>query len=196
MSSQNFPDSSFILGDYISQNVCDELIDYYNYNKKYIRDGRVGKDGRLEKEIKESFDLSIGSMNLDNIIGTYRLELHKVLEKYVDKFIYANNVHSFNIQENYNMQKYPVNGGFKKWHFENEGTGADVHRHLVFMTYLNDVEDGGTEFFYQNIKVKAEKGFTLIWPAIWTHTHRGSISTSKEKYIVTGWFSFLKERDA
>ena len=41
--------------------------------------------------------------------------------------------------------------------------GNDQHpqasRHMVFMTYLNDVSDGGeTEFYHQDVKVKAEKG--------------------------------------
>ncbi len=193
MSSQNFPDSSFILGDYIPLNICDELIDYFNFNKKYALPGLIGQ-GKEKKDKKESLDLDVGAMNLDHIIGTYRLELQKVLEKYLDKFHYANDVDFFNIHENYNIQKYPVNGGFKSWHCENKGSGLSVYRHLVFMTYLNDVEDGGTEFFYQKIKTKAEKGLTLIWPAIWTHTHKGIISTSKEKYIITGWLSFKGEK--
>ena len=58
------------------------------------------------------------------------------------------------------------------------------------MTYLNDVKDGGTEFLYQNLKTKAEKGLTLIWPSAWTHTHKGIISPTKEKYIITGWYAF------
>ena len=58
------------------------------------------------------------------------------------------------------------------------------------MTYLNDVPDGGTEFLYQNIKTKAQKGLTLIWPAHFTHTHRGIVSKTQPKYIITGWWSF------
>jgi hypothetical protein len=58
------------------------------------------------------------------------------------------------------------------------------------MTYLNDVEDGGTEFKYQNIISPAKKGLTLLWPVDWTHTHKGQISKTKEKYIITGWLSF------
>jgi len=60
------------------------------------------------------------------------------------------------------------------------------------MTYLNDVyEEGGTEFLCQKLKVDARKGLTLIWPADWTHMHRGVVSRTEEKYIITGWFSFL-----
>ena len=55
-----------------------------------------------------------------------------------------------------------------------------------------DIDDGGgTEFKLQKMKVKAEKGKTIIWPSDWTHTHRGIVSPSKEKYIVTGWWSFM-----
>ena len=32
-----------------------------------------------------------------------------------------------------------------------------------------------------------KRGVTLIWPAPWTHTHRGQISLTHEKTIVTGW---------
>ncbi len=59
------------------------------------------------------------------------------------------------------------------------------------MTYLNDVEDGGgTEFYHQNLIVKPRKGKTLIWPADWTHTHRGVTSPTQEKYVITGWFNY------
>ena len=59
------------------------------------------------------------------------------------------------------------------------------------MTYLNDVtHKGETEFFHQKIKIKPEKGLTLIWPTDWTFTHRGIPSPTEEKYIVTGWFEY------
>ena len=60
------------------------------------------------------------------------------------------------------------------------------------MTYLNDVTDGGeTEFLHQGLKVQPQKGLTLIWPADWTHTHRGVASPTQEKAIVTGWFNYV-----
>jgi hypothetical protein len=60
------------------------------------------------------------------------------------------------------------------------------------MTYLNDVTDQGeTEFFHQQIKIKPQKGLTVIWPADWTYTHRGIPSPTQEKFIITGWLSFL-----
>ena len=37
------------------------------------------------------------------------------------------------------------------------------------------------------VETEGKKGLTLIWPADWTHTHRGVISQTKEKTIITGW---------
>ena len=48
------------------------------------------------------------------------------------------------------------------------------------MTYLNDVKDGGTEFFYQKLKTPAKKGLTLIWP--WSHTKLEKVQQIIEHY--------------
>jgi len=185
---------SFIGGWYIPNEICDGLLDYFNFNKKYQGEGKIGEKEEfnlIDKKIKESTDLSIGCSNFDVIIGEYRDYLQICLQHYLKKYEYADKVSSFSVFENMNIQHYPVSGGYKSWHFENVGDQSIASkRHLVFMTYLNDVEDGGTEFFYQNMKTKAEKGLTLIWPSIWTHVHRGIVSNTKEKTILTGWFSF------
>jgi len=84
-----------------------------------------------------------------------------------------------------------LNEGFNYYHYERDDLST-CSRNLVFMTYLNDVEDGGTQFKYQNLITPAKKGLTLIWPTDFTHTHRGVISQTKEKYIVTGWYTYNK----
>ena len=59
---------------------------------------------------------------------------------------------------------------------------------LVYMLYLNTVTDGGgTEFIHQKIITNAEKGKLVIWPADFTHLHRGIVSPTEIKYIATGW---------
>jgi hypothetical protein len=83
--------------------------------------------------------------------------------------------------------------GFYEYHSERTSAKNDygAARHLVFMTYLNDVSNGGTEFYHQKLITQAEKGLTLIWPVDWTFTHRGVISPDQEKYITTGWYDFF-----
>ena len=92
------------------------------------------------------------------------------------------------IKRDWNIQYYKPGGGFYKWHSEKSSPEKDDIS-LVFMTYLNDVPKGGTEFLYQKVELEAKKGLSVIWPAEFTHVHKGVISMTHEKYIATGWLS-------
>ncbi|BAJ01707.1 2OG-Fe(II) oxygenase [Shewanella violacea] len=94
-----------------------------------------------------------------------------------------------------NVQKYQKGlGGYPHWHseqFPQEGYNEALHRVVLYMFYLNDVEEGGeTEFFYQNRKLKPKKGTMVIAPAGFTHSHRGNKPISGDKYIATSWVMF------
>ena len=94
-----------------------------------------------------------------------------------------------------NAQKYDAKvGGYPYWHSEvypQAGQNDAMHRILLFMFYLNDVEKGGeTDFYYQNVSVKPKAGRMVIAPAYFTHTHRGNIPESNDKYILTSWILF------
>jgi uncharacterized membrane protein len=66
-----------------------------------------------------------------------------------------------------------------------------MHRIFAWMTYLNDVNQGGeTCFEHFDLKVKPITGQTLIWPAEWTHAHKGEVLLKGNKYIITGWMHF------
>jgi hypothetical protein len=90
----------------------------------------------------------------------------------------------------FKLQKTVVGGGYHVWHYESF-TRETCQRLLTWMVYLNDVEEGGeTEFLYQHLRVKPKAGTLVIWPASFTHTHRGNPPLSNEKYIITGWTEF------
>ncbi len=96
-----------------------------------------------------------------------------------------------------NLQKYlKASGGYHHWHSEVYPQNAScetLHRVLLFQFYLNDVEEGGaTEFLYQRRKVEARKGRLVIAPAGFTHTHKGHVATSGDKYIATSWVLFQR----
>jgi hypothetical protein len=172
--------------------LCDDLIFYFeNSSNKYP--GVVYRQQvEIDRSEKDSIDVPL---KLDEAISKrYIGELQKVLEMYKLKFPESDSVGKYGI-EGINIQKYDPGGGYKMWHTERRnGKPPGVYRHLVFMTYLNDVSDcGETEFLYQKIKVKPEKGLTLIWPSDWTHTHRGIVSPTEIKYIITGWYGFYRD---
>lgn len=88
------------------------------------------------------------------------------------------------------LQKTSLGGGYHQWHFESDRR-ASCNRLLTWILYLNDIEEGGeTEFLYLHKRVKPTAGTLLIWPAAFTHTHRGNPPLSGDKYIITGWLEF------
>lgn len=94
-----------------------------------------------------------------------------------------------------NIQKYLQNkGGYPHWHseqFPQLGHNEALHRVVLYMFYLNDVAEGGeTEFLYQGRKLKPTKGTMVIAPAGFTHSHRGNMPLSGDKYIATSWIMF------
>jgi len=183
---------SSLIGEYnINKKVCDSLINFFKKNSNYHRVGTVKYTKNFNE--KKSTDLVLDiSLDFDEI-KNYKNELFKCIEKYKKDYIYCDKNQSYwGIVETFNIQKYKPKEGFFAFHYENVGNAVSIKRHLVFMTYLNNVPgEGGTEFFYQKKKFKAKKGKTLIWPAQWTHTHKGIISNKYTKYIATGWLSYI-----
>ena len=181
--------NSFIHEDYITDvKVCDKLIKWFHSTKKFHLPGDVGPTGtKLSTDF--GFNLLKAASEVQ-VAEDYVKELQQIFERYLQKFSFVNDVQPFGLIENVNIKHYKPYEGFKTYHFERAGPST-VWRHLVFQTYLNTVVDGGeTEFFYQQYQCKAVKGKTLIWPVDWTHTHRGIVSPTQDKYIITGWYSF------
>jgi hypothetical protein len=185
---------NFVCGWYIEDTaLCDDIVACFNNegidkNPGFVYTTGVGVN--IDKTKKDSVEASLD--HYPYLLVRYIEHLQKCIEVYTDKYEYAKNYGVFRNTEEIKIQYYPPNGGFFVWHAERTSNlNPYGKRHLVFMTYLNDVTDGGeTEFYYQKIKIKPEKGLTLMWPADWTYTHRGIASPSQEKYIVTGWLDY------
>jgi prolyl 4-hydroxylase len=172
--------------------VCDDIIRFFQQSGDK-RPGVVA-ESVVNKENKDSLDVIVSRENLSHpTVERYLVTLMHVVQAYIDRYPTNRELGSWAITEPINIQYYRRGAGYKQWHTERTcGIEPFVKRHLVFMTYLNDVRDQGeTEFFYQKIRVQPRKGLTLIWPADWTHVHRGVVSASEEKYIITGWFDFV-----
>ena len=196
MSNLDLGKNSFIDAyQIIDTTVCDDLIDYWKTSPLQTPGRNYNSSGNIEvnKEIKDSIDVPIYPNEQTAVFRKYTTELQKAVNSYIDKFSACNWSGPWKIIEVSTIQYYPTGGGYKSWHSERGVNAYPITtRHLAWMTYLNDVDESGeTEFLYQEIKFKPKKGLTLIWPADWTHTHRGIPSLTEEKYIITGWFNFV-----
>jgi len=114
--------------------------------------------------------------------------LDQALMQYIDKYPSYGMIQSYS--QVVKVQKTPPKGGFHKWHFEH---GADIdsrNRSLVWMIYLNDCpkNEGSTEFLEYGRTIFPEEGSVVLFPAAWTHAHRGNPVYGADKYIATGWY--------
>jgi len=190
---KNNSNNNFVEGYYLSDlSICDNLIKLFENSNKKI-EGLIGQG--LDKKIKDSLDLQLNINDINNspILYSYFKELSEAINLYKKKYIFCDKeIAKWGIQHDFNIQKYKPSQAYHGWHCETSSINSSK-RHLVFMTYLNDVKQGGeTEFYYQKLKVKPEKGLTLIWSADWTFTHKGHTTIDEDKYIITGWYEFKK----
>jgi hypothetical protein len=90
-------------------------------------------------------------------------------------------------------QKTSAGGGYHVWHAE-QNEGDQASRALVYMLYLNTIPAescGETEFLYQQRRIAPVENTMVIWPAGFTHAHRGNpVYGDATKYIATGWFYY------
>ena len=178
---------------------CDRLVDLFaTCNQRgLVRRGQVG--GALGKpvvdtEVKDSYDLKLSeiprAMWEEYAVNRYLDLLIGHTADYVNRYGVQHG--PFGLAESPRLQFYAPGGGFKKPHCE-RNTYSVTTRMLVWMTYLNDVTDGGgTYFVHQDLLVQARRGRTLIWPSDFTHVHQGIVSPSQQKLIITGWFNYTQ----
>lgn len=180
----------------LPDNFCDHLINIHNNNSMYINIGFTGTkiDHKTRVPWKVSKDLLLSDNRLNfqqenqmlhNITGSY-------INKYLDKLhhMYGSVDSTGGIVSLFQIQYNEKNKG--RYWFHNDDSvdninGKLITRHLTYLYYLNDVQDGG-ETIFMNCKIKPKKGRLLIFPSTWTYIHGGNIPISNDKYILTGWY--------
>ena len=200
----------------LPKDFCDFVIKKFEESDNQM-DGISG--GGVNKDVKDSRDLMVTTQLDDKdwqYIYDYLREdlLHSMVEYMrMCPFVVRRPEHQFSSElslvrtcqgrfsathtghPHMQMQRYIDEGGYHAWHYENEVTEESMKmRQMAFMWYLNDVFDGGeTEFKYQNTKVEARAGRAVIFPAFWTHVHKGhKPNRQQSKNIIRGRFERIQ----
>jgi len=183
----------------LSSSTCRSLIELFEVDKKRQHSGvvRRGEVVKSFKDHKASTDIcflprdlndKLWGKSLQKVINVIENARHDWIAQY---YMGLDHVDPFEINFTFNMQRFLPGEGYHKFH--NERASFDTRdRCGVWMIYLNDVNDRGwTEFFYQQHFEIPKIGKIVCWPCDWTHTHRGIVSPTETKYILTGWFTFI-----
>lgn len=175
---------------------CEHLISEFERNQKLgVGTNRQNSEG-ADRHIKDDYQICSNGKNLNfepfdghNTVDLFFKGLQNCFDVYAGEF---STLKSLDIRcNNMKMQKTSTGGGYHVWHGE-QGNGEQANRGLVYMLYLNTLSkeaNGETEFLYQQRRINPVENTMVIWPAAFTHTHRGNpVYGDSHKYIVTGWF--------
>ena len=177
-----------------SDEYCNSLIQYFkNAEEGGMTLNRQDHDEAPKME-KEDLATFIPSYPMEHTQKEFMKEFNRVFwgdcyKQYAEKYSV---LHTCAAHKSYviKIQKTKPGQGYHIWHSEttNRDTG---NRLLAWTAYLNDdFEAGETEFLYQQYRYKPKKGDVIIFPAAFTHTHRGNPPIGGDKYIITGWIEF------
>jgi prolyl 4-hydroxylase len=172
--------------------LCDEIVSYFELNVSKQKKGRTISG--LNQNIKKSVDITISPNEIklpkNQVFNSYLNALFACHKDYVSQWPFlAGFLNKVEIGS-FNIQRYQAGEHFQQIHSERTSIES-LHRIFAWMTYLNDVDEGGATYFsHYDLEIKPQKGLTLIWPAEWTHAHKGNVLHSGSKYIITGWMDF------
>jgi len=121
---------------------------------------------------------------------------YKIFEQYIKRYRCLNEVVQDGMRiMDFKFQKTKPSQGYHIFHCEHSMNFGFFWRWGVWTLYLNDIEEGGeTEFLYQSTRIKPKAGTLCVFPAYYTHTHRGNPPLLKDKYIVTGWLGYPEKQ--
>jgi prolyl 4-hydroxylase len=174
--------------------ICDELIAYFESNKNKQKKGATVSGENTD--IKNSVDINMSPKEIklpgNEVFEEYFNNLFSCYKDYTTQWPFLMGFAENLEIADFNLQRYQTGQHFQSLHTERSSLGT-LHRIFAWMTYLNDVdrEEGGSTFFsHYDLEIQPKKGLTLIWPAEWTHAHKGSLLHADSKYIITGWMHF------
>jgi len=116
-------------------------------------------------------------------------QLNQVLHQCLDQYMaeYEPLKESNLVFKQHRIQRTKAGAGYHVFHHERT-VAQSCEREIAALVYLNDEFEGGeTEFLFCKKRVKPKKGSVVLFPAGFTHTHRGLMVLEGEKFAVATW---------
>ena len=116
-------------------------------------------------------------------------QIQELLDEYMETYPEIRKTPSCLSLQETRIKYFKPNNYFNEWHFEHNYSSS--YRVLCLMIYLSN-HNCGTEFWNGDI-VKSVKGRAVLFPAYFTHTHRGQkCPENKDRYLYGGYFNYIK----
>lgn len=187
----------------VSDEFCDEIIDSWESMTKTReeKENHNHSNTGLRRDKAIFMDDTDSTLSSDEVALRSRItnSVYDILLPATEDYLKDVGIYDdvYCVPHNVKVQKYDHtrSGGYYAFHSEQSYSDMSyLRRLLTYMIYLNDVPEGEgeTEFLNQGVRVKPSKGDLVIWPAFFTHIHRGNPVYTTDKYIATGWLLWEK----
>jgi len=190
-----------VIDDAMTHEQCAKLIDgfhaVHDYGGSYTRQ----TSDRASKGKKADTSVDVEELLLLNIYKPPQYQMMNMLNKHITAYVedFETGMFCFEACEQFPMSQAGIkiqmtkpSEGYHVWHCENSNL-LNKGRFLTWILYLNDIDEGGeTEFIHLSERITPKTGRLVIFPAAWTHTHRGNPPLSNTKYIATGWMEYTQ----
>lgn len=173
----------------LSVDECTTIIDSFNLIETNQKQKIIIGSDAYRGELNRNDFWIFANEHLPKIHELIGLKLHSCLLSYCEHYFVLKDIHAASLDVK--LQRTPPRGGYHVWHCEQDSL-KHASRVLVWTIYLNDVpyNEGETEFLWQGVRINPKAGRCAIWPAAFTHKHRGNPVYTHDKYIATGWYTF------
>ena len=177
--------------------LCDQIVTYFDANISKQVSG-VTRLGVVNRNVKDRTDICVMPRDFKDDSSSIFYKYFEILSECLSDYgrqwpFLKGNLKSLDTRS-FNIGKYNEGQHFSRIHAER--SFASMEREFAFMTYLSDDFEGGSTYFsHYDLDIVPIKGLTLIWPAMWTHAHKGNVITKGSKYILTGWLNLVPPSD-
>jgi Rps23 Pro-64 3,4-dihydroxylase Tpa1-like proline 4-hydroxylase len=168
--------------------LCDDMVRRFEQHTEDQYQGRIGQGASQDSSVKKTTDLVVSDKeHWKDVDSNLFRSMGIAIKEFREAYPYFKGPFK---DMGYGIQRYNP-GEFYHWHIDG-GSHDFSQRQLVAIWYLNDVPGPGgeTEFLFQDVKIKPEKGKLVLFPPFWTHEHRAVTLNEGVKYIATTWIVF------
>jgi len=173
MINKNF---TLTLDNFLSEKDCKDIIEFFKDKTQPPENNYLNY---LQADIEQSPFMFLISTKILSAIDEYK-------KLYPESHMTS----SYWGFTNMRFKHFKPGKNFDNWHSEHSFLYS--YRMLSIMIYLSD-HNCGTEFYNGDI-IKSKVGRLTMFPAYFTHTHRGQICPdNKDRYLLTGYFNFVRQ---
>jgi hypothetical protein len=172
----------YIKDNFLSKKECNNFIKLFNkqLTKENINKGNYSFKDLFYKDFVHN----------EKFMNIFQNKFYSEIEEYKKLYPEIDMTASFWGVDSLRFKKFNIGESFSSYHSEH--SMSSLNRVLNVQIYLSK-HNCGTEFYRTKEVILSEIGRLAIFPAYFTHTHKGQVCPDKkERFIITGYVSFIK----